>query len=176
MNRLAFFVPLALFALFAGLAAYQLSQPKTEDVPSRMVGKALPAFELPSGREGGDGLTQAAFTDGTPKLLNIWATWCLPCIAEAPQLEALKEAGAPIIGIAIRDTPEDIAAFLEKHGDPYRQIAIDERSTVQLGIGSSGVPETFVIDGNGIIRHQHIGDVREDDVDDLLERLREAAE
>lgn len=176
MKRLAFFVPLALFALFAGLAAYQLTQPKTENVPSRMVGKPLPAFELPSGREGEDRLTQAAFTDGTPKLLNIWATWCLPCIAEAPQLEALKEAGAPIVGIAIRDTPEDIAAFLQEHGDPYRQIAIDERSAVQLGIGSSGVPETFVIDGRGIIRHQHIGDVREDDVEDLLQRLREAAE
>ncbi|WBY15370.1 DsbE family thiol:disulfide interchange protein [Erythrobacteraceae bacterium WH01K] len=176
MKRLAFFIPLALFALFAGLAAYQLSQPKTDDVPSRMVGRPLPGFELPSGRADGPAVTQADFTDGTPKLLNIWATWCLPCIAEAPQLEALKEAGAPVIGIAIRDTPEDIAAFLSKHGDPYTRIAIDERSTVQLGIGSSGVPETFVVDGDGIIRHQHIGDIREGDVADLLERLREAGE
>jgi len=174
MKRLAFFVPLALFALFAGLAAYQLTQPKTDEVPSRMVGKPLPAFELPSAREGGQPVTQAVFADGTPKLLNVWATWCLPCIAEAPQLEALKDAGVPVVGIAIRDTPEDIAAFLQEHGDPYRQIAIDERSAVQLGIGSSGVPETFVVDGKGIIRHQHIGDIRENHVEDLLEKLREA--
>ncbi len=176
MNRWAFYIPLALFALFVGLAGYQLTQPKADEIPSRMVGKPLPAFELPPGRADGAPVTNAAFTDGQPRLLNIWATWCLPCIAEAPHLESLKEAGAPIVGIAIRDTQEDIAAFLAEHGDPYTGIAIDERSSVQLAIGSSGVPETFVIDGQGIIRHQHIGDIRERDVPLILEKLREAGE
>ena len=174
MKRWALYVPLALFALFLGVAAYQLTQPADDSVPSRMIGKPLPTFELDPGREGDRVLTNAAFTDGTPRLLNIWATWCLPCIAEAPQLETLAEAGAPIVGIAIRDTPEDIAAFLDKHGDPYEIVALDDRSSVQLGIGSSGVPETFVVDGEGIIRYQHIGDIREDDVPVLLRELQDA--
>ena len=173
MKRWMYFVPLALFALVAGLAAYQLTQPKDESVPSRMVGKPLPAFELPSAREENASVTNALFTDGQPRLLNIWATWCLPCIAEAPQLEALAEAGAPIVGVAVRDTPEKIAEFTAQHGDPFKQIAIDDRSSLQIGIGSSGVPETYVIDGDGIIRHQHIGDIRESDVPDLLAKLSE---
>lgn len=174
MKRAIFFIPLAMFTLFVGIASYQLTQPKDDAVPSRMVGKPLPVFELPAGRANGVPVTNADFTDGKPRLLNIWATWCLPCIAEAPQLEALKEEGVPIVGLAIRDTPEDIAQFLETHGDPYTGLAIDQRSMVQLGIGSSGVPETFVIDGEGIIRHQHIGDIRERDIPILLQELEDA--
>ncbi|GAA4036148.1 DsbE family thiol:disulfide interchange protein [Parerythrobacter jejuensis] len=174
MKRAMIWAPFALFFLFAGLAAYQLTQPKDETIRSAMVGKALPEFDLPGQTEGAPRLTQAYFTDGKPRLLNIWASWCLPCIAEAPQLEALEREGAEIVGIAIRDTPDDIATFLARHGDPYSRIARDDISEVQLGIGSSGVPETFVVDGNGIIRHQHIGDIRADDVPFLLEKLEEA--
>ena len=98
----------------------------------------------------------------------------LPCIAEAPHLEALKEQGAEIVGVAIRDRPEDVARFLAQHGNPYVRIGRDDLSEVQLAIGSSGVPETFVIDGKGVIRYQHIGDIRESDVPVLLEQLAEA--
>ena len=173
-RRLLLFVPLAAFAFFLGLAGYQLSQPRDEAVPSRMVGKALPTFELPPATGQGEGLSDAYFRDGRPKLLNIWASWCVPCIAEAPQLEALQEAGATIAGVAIRDTPEDVRAFLARHGDPYARIGADQRSSVQLAIGSSGVPETFVIDGSGTIRYQHIGDIRERDVPTLLAELEKA--
>ena len=95
------------------------------------------------------------------------SAWCVPCIAEAPQLEELAKRGVPIVGIAIRDEPEAIAQFLEQYGDPYAAIARDDIAEVQLALGSSGVPETFVIDGKGIIRHQHIGDIRESDVDEI---------
>lgn len=174
MNRMLIWGPLALFLLFAGVAAYQLTQPKDEAVPSAMVDKPLPAFELPGAAPDTPALAKAYFTDGKPRLLNIWASWCVPCIAEAPHLEKLREQGAEIVGIAIRDTPEDIAAFLERNGNPYARIARDDISEVQLGIGSSGVPETFVIDGQGIIRHQHIGDVRAEHVPMLLQKLEEA--
>ncbi len=164
-------VPLFAFALFIGLAAYQLTQPKDEFVESRMIGEELPYFELPPAMDGVEGVSNATFTDGKPRLLNIWASWCLPCIAEAPHLDSLQRQGAEIVGVAIRDRPEDVARFLAQHGNPYARIGRDDLSEVQLAIGSSGVPETFVIDGSGVIRYQHIGDVRASDVPKLLAEL-----
>ena len=139
-----------------------------------MIGEPLPAFDLPPALDGVPGVSSANFRDGKPRLLNIWASWCVPCIAEAPQLERLREEGAEIVGVAIRDRPEDVAAFLDRYGNPYTRIGADDLSQVQLAIGSSGVPETFVIDGEGRITHQHIGDIRAEHVPRLLEELRKA--
>jgi cytochrome c biogenesis protein CcmG/thiol:disulfide interchange protein DsbE len=173
MRSVYLWVPLALFAFFAGLAAYMLTQEKQQFVESTMIGQPLPDFALQPAYGGLPGAAKADFS-GKPKLLNIWASWCLPCIAEAPHLEALQRQGAEIIGIAIRDRPEDVANFLARHGNPYSRIGSDAISEVQLAIGSSGVPETFVIDGNGVIRYQHIGDIRESDVPKLLAELEKA--
>lgn len=173
MRKLYLWVPLALFAFFAGLAAYMLTQPKDEFVESTMIGQPLPAFALDPAFDGLPGASKADFS-GSPKLLNIWASWCLPCIAEAPQLEALQRQGVEIIGIAIRDKPADVANFLAKNGNPYTRIGSDRISEVQLAIGSSGVPETFVIDAKGIIRYQHIGDIRPEDVPTLMAELEKA--
>ncbi len=172
--RWTLWIPLALFAFFAGLALYQLGQPKDEFIHSTMIGKPLPAFDLRPSIEARPGVALADFQDGKPRLLNIWASWCLPCIAEAPQLERLRQQGVEIVGVAIRDRPEDVERFLNNYGNPYTRIGADDLSELQLEIGSSGVPETFVIDGKGVIRYQHIGDVRADDVPMLLEKLQEA--
>lgn len=172
--RWTLWLPLMLFAGFVGLAAYQLTQPKDEFVESKMVGMALPEFALRPAALDRPGVSLANFKDGKPKLLNIWASWCLPCIAEAPHLDRLKQSGVEIVGVAIRDRPEDVARFLAQHGNPYTRIGADDVSAIQLEIGSSGVPETFVIDGDGVIRHQHIGDVRASDVALLIEKLEEA--
>jgi cytochrome c biogenesis protein CcmG/thiol:disulfide interchange protein DsbE len=161
----------ALFALFA----LQLSRPKDEFVHSAMIGKPIPAFNLPPIVPDRPGLASADLTDGRPKLLNVFASWCLPCIAEAPNLARLKASGATIVGIAIRDRPEDAAAFLQTNGNPFDRIGRDDISQVQLSIGSSGVPETFVVDGRGVIRYQHIGDIANDDIPVLLKQLRKAA-
>jgi len=174
VNRWRLWIPLMLFSLFLGVAAYQLTQPKDEFVHSAMVGKPLPQFALRPAMAERPGLALADLQDGKPRLLNIWASWCLPCIAEAPQLEALRAQGVEIVGVAIRDRPEDVTAFLARYGNPYARIGADDLSEIQLAIGSSGVPETFVIDGRGVIRYQHIGDIRADDVPMLLERLEEA--
>ena len=173
-TRLWLWVPLALFAFFAGLAGYMLTQEKDQFVESTMIGEPLPAFALDPAFGGLPGASKADFVGDRPRLLNIWASWCLPCIAEAPQLEALKAQGVEIIGIAIRDRPEDVARFLARYGNPYSRIGSDRISEVQLAIGSSGVPETFVIDAAGVIRYQHIGDIREDDVAVLLAELEKA--
>lgn len=173
-RSLFLWIPLALFAFFAGLAGYMLTQPKDQFVESTLIGQPLPQFALPQAFAGLPGASKADFADGKPRLLNIWASWCLPCIAEAPQLEALQKQGVEIVGIAIRDRPEDVANFLSRHGNPYARIGSDKISEVQLAMGSSGVPETFVIDGKGIIRHQHIGDIRPDDVPKLIAQLEKA--
>lgn len=173
MRKLTLWLPLALFAFFAGLAAYMLTQEKDQFVESTMIGQPLPEFALQPAFDGLPGAAKADFA-GKPKLLNIWASWCPPCIAEAPHLETLQKQGVEIIGIAIRDKPADVAGFLGKYGNPYTRIGSDKISEVQLGIGSSGVPETFVIDAKGVIRYQHLGDVGADDVPTLLAELEKA--
>lgn len=172
---LKFWLPLLAFAVLLGLFAFQLTQPKNDFVQSAMIGKPMPEFSLRAAIPERPGLSSEDLSDGRPKLLNIFASWCVPCIAEAPQLAALERAGANIVGVAIRDRQEDLQVFLARHGNPFSRIGADDLSELQLAIGSSGVPETFVVDGEGVIRYQHIGDIRERDVPILLEKLREAA-
>ena len=173
-GRWALWAPLGVFALFVALVIAGLYWPKDNTVASAMVGKPLTQFALPAAVPERPGLTFADMADGKPKLLNVFASWCLPCIAEAPVLAQLKAAGAEIDGIAIRDRREDLTAFLARHGNPYARIGADDLRKVQIAIGSSGVPETFVIDGKGTIRYQHIGDIRPEQVPMILERLAEA--
>ena len=89
-------------------------------------------------------------------------------------LEDLKRQGVSIEGVAVRDKPEDIAAFLAANGDPYERIGSDTQSALQIALGSSGVPESFIVDGKGIIRYQHIGPIERDDVPMILAKLEQA--
>ncbi len=171
-----FWLPLAAFAAFCVLVVVQMRHPAGREVESAMIGKSLPQFTLKPASPDLPGLASGDLGDGKPRLLNIWASWCIPCAAEAPQLAALKAQGVEIMGVAIRDTPEDVAAFLARYGNPYTRLGADDISAVQLGIGSSGVPETFVIDGKGVIRYQHIGDIRANDVAMLMGKLEEAGQ
>ncbi|MEM1050550.1 MAG: DsbE family thiol:disulfide interchange protein [Pseudomonadota bacterium] len=169
--RIVYLIPLALFLFFAGVAGYMLTQPKQSEIPSQMVEQELPEFTLAPAFEGMPGASRADFVGGEPKLLNIWASWCVPCIAEAPHLERLKLSGVEIIGVAVRDQPEAVKGFLSRYGNPYTRVGADDISELMLEIGASGVPETYVIDAEGSIRYQHIGDVRAEHVDLLLEKL-----
>ena len=175
MNRsLLLWLPLAVVAFLGGWFIYGLVVPKDDLVHSAMVGNQLPEFVLPPATAGIEGLSSRDMADGTPRLLNIFASWCIPCKAEAPHLEALKKAGAEIDAIAVRDKPDDVAAFLQEFGNPFRRIGSDSEMAVQLKLGSSGVPETYVIGGDGKILYQHIGDIRAEHVPMLLEKLRSA--
>lgn len=174
MKRLILWLPLALFVLFLGLVAFGLNRPPENTIPSKMVGRKVPEFTLPAALPGREGLASTDLASGRARVVNIFASWCVPCIAESPYLVALKQKGVPIDAIAIRDRPEDIARFLERYGDPYARIAADTDSRVQLALGSSGVPETFVVDGQGVIRHQHIGGIGPAQADSIL-RAYEAA-
>lgn len=172
--RWALWLPLALFAGFVVLVMAGLLRPADREVESGMVGKPLPAFTLPAAVAERPGLANTDFT-GKPRLLNVFASWCIPCAVESPQLAQLQAAGVQIDGIAIRDRSEDVAGFLARNGNPFARIGKDDVSAVQLALGSSGVPETFVIDGKGVIRYQHIGDIRPEQVPMILQKLKEAA-
>ena len=103
--------------------------------------------------------------------MNIFASWCVPCIGEVKVLQQLKARGVRIEGIAVRDRSEDVAAFLAKNGDPYERIGSDVQSQVQIALGSSGVPESFIVDGRGVIRYQHIGPIEAADVSMIVGKL-----
>jgi cytochrome c biogenesis protein CcmG/thiol:disulfide interchange protein DsbE len=167
MKRLILWLPLAVFLVFVVTVAVGLYRPGERTIRSQLIGKPIPQFALPQALPERAGLTSADLASGEPRVLNIFASWCLPCIAEAPQLLQLARQGVPIDAVAIRDRPQDIAEFLAKWGDPYQRIGSDTDSRVQMALGSSGVPETFVIDGKGIIRYQHIGDVRPETVTEI---------
>lgn len=174
MKRLSLWLPFAIFVTFFGVVAYGLIKPSDHVISSKMIGKPLSQFALEPAHDGQPGLSSASFAGGQPRLLNIFASWCIPCIAEAPVLMQLRTMGVEIDAIAIRDRPEDVARFLERNGNPYTRIGSDTVGKVQISLGSSGVPETFVIDGKGVIRYQHIGDIRADDIPEILKALEAA--
>jgi cytochrome c biogenesis protein CcmG/thiol:disulfide interchange protein DsbE len=167
-RRLILWVPLGLFALFLAVVAAGLYAPTERNIPSALIGQPVPDFDLAPAAAGRPGLSSTALRQGRPHLVNVFASWCLPCRVEAPQLAELARRGVPVDGIAVRDRPEDLATFLATYGDPFRAIGADLDRQVQMNLGSAGVPETFVIDGNGIIRHQHIGAITEGDIPAIL--------
>jgi cytochrome c biogenesis protein CcmG/thiol:disulfide interchange protein DsbE len=164
MKRLILWLPFGLFVIFLAVVATGLYAPTERTIPSALIGQPVPDFDLAPGAEGQPGLASADLRQGRPHLVNIFASWCLPCRVEAPQLAALRRRGIPIVGIAVRDRPEDLAGFLATYGNPFQAIGADLDRQVQLDLGSAGVPETFVVDGRGIIRHQHIGAITDGDM------------
>ena len=168
MKRLILWLPLAIFLIFIVTVALRLSNPGDRTIASRLIGEPLPEFSLAAAVPTHRPLKSADFRSGRPRLLNVFASWCGPCKVEAPQLTELQRRGVPIDAIAVRDRPEDVAAFLAEHGDPFDRIGSDPQTRLHITLGSSGVPETFVIDGKGVIRHQHIGVIRPDDVETIV--------
>ncbi|PNU06507.1 DsbE family thiol:disulfide interchange protein [Novosphingobium guangzhouense] len=175
-GRWAIWLPLALFLGFVALVIVGLYRPADRNVASALVGKPMPQFDLPAALPGRPGLDSRVLANGKPHLVNIFASWCIPCRVEAPQLGALAKAGVPIEGISVRDTTENLQGFLQQNGDPFQRIGADDDGKVQLALGSSGVPETYVVDGKGRIVYQHIGEIRPEHLGLLLEKLKEAGQ
>jgi cytochrome c biogenesis protein CcmG/thiol:disulfide interchange protein DsbE len=174
VRRVLLWLPLALFAALFGLVAIGLIEPADRTVRSALVDKPLPGFALPAMVDGKPGLASGDFGKGQARLLNVFGSWCIPCIAEAPQLMKLKAMGVPIDAVAVNDTPQAVQGFLAKNGDPYQRIGSDKASKVQIALGSSGVPETFLIDSRGQIVMQHVGDIHDFEVAGIAEAWRKA--
>lgn len=146
-------------ALFAGLGAalYWGLWNKDDRLPSTLIGKPVPEFALPPIEGRADGL---AATDLASKvsIVNVWASWCVPCRVEMPLLVELAESGTvPIYGINYKDRADAALAFLDELGDPYDRIGADRSGRVAIDWGVYGLPETFVIDAEGRIAYKHVG-------------------
>lgn len=169
MRKLLIWAPLALFLGVAIVFASGL-KPTDRTIRSALIDKPLPEINLPPILADKDGI-KGGFGEGKPRLINVFASWCLPCIAEVKQLMKLKEMGVEIDGIATADTPDAMQAFLQEHGDPYARIGDDRNRSAQFSLGSAGVPETFVVDARGRVIKQHIGDIRAEHIPELLAAL-----
>jgi cytochrome c biogenesis protein CcmG/thiol:disulfide interchange protein DsbE len=174
VSRAIRFAPLALLFVVIAALVWRLASPTDTSVHSTMIGRAVPRFRPVAAT-----LTKMDFSSsdlgrGQPHLVNFFASWCVPCIGEAKVLEDLKRHSVSIYGIAVRDRPDDLADFLERNGDPYELITSDPQSDVQIEFGSSGVPESFIVDGKGVIRYQHIGPIEPSDVPMILAKFEQA--
>lgn len=161
-RRLLMLAPLGI-AVVGGAAFWGMLQGEQDGsfdprgVPSPLIGKPMPDFTLPA-QPPGHGFTSAAVrAAGHPVLINFFASWCVPCVVEAPELMQLHKTGVPIWGIAYKDKEADASAFLARLGDPYRQLARDAPGRTAIDFGLYGVPETYFIDRAGIIRWRWAG-------------------
>ena len=143
MSRAVRLAPLIVLLLVIVALVWRLATPVDTNVSSKLGNKPLPAFTLPAALPSKPGLASAELATGRPRILNIFASWCVPCIGEVRVLQQLKAHGVPIDGIAVRDRPEDVADFLARNGDPYERIGSDVQSRAQIALGSSGVPESW---------------------------------
>jgi cytochrome c biogenesis protein CcmG/thiol:disulfide interchange protein DsbE len=156
-----FLIPLVLFLVLAVFLAIGLNRDPHE-VPSPLINKAAPAFEIPQLSESNQSFSPASMK-GQVWILNVWASWCVACREEHPVLvELAKSKMAPIIGLDYKDKREDALAMLAKQGNPYLLSAFDSNGRVGIDYGVYGVPETYVIDKAGIIRFKHIGPITMD--------------
>ncbi|MFL6727249.1 MAG: DsbE family thiol:disulfide interchange protein [Sphingomicrobium sp.] len=174
MSKAVRFAPLALLVLLVAALVWRLATPVDTNVHSKLEGRPVPVFALAPALPTKATVSSSDLATGRPRLVNIFASWCVPCVTEVRLLEQLRRKGIAIDGIAIRDRPEDLAEFLARNGDPYERIGSDPRSQVQIALGSSGVPESFIVDGKGIIRYQHIGPIEQADVPTVMATLEQA--
>ena len=167
IRRLLYLLPVLVFVgVGIGLAVGLTRDPGV--LPSALLDRPVPAFDLPpiEGR-GGAGLSSAELSGGVA-LVNVFASWCVPCRAEHPVLMGLAERGVPIYGINYKDRPEQAAAWLDELGDPFREVGADRDGRVSIDWGVYGVPETFVIGPDGRIRHKFVGPLQPRDVEETL--------
>ena len=168
MKRLFFLVPVVIFVALAGLLYVGLFQGPPSLLPSPLVGKAAPDIALPALDAQAANFTRAELGQGRPVIINFWASWCAPCRIEHSTLESLAaREGITLYGVAYKDDPQKSRAFLSELGNPFGKINQDRDGRVAIDWGVTGVPETFVIDGKGVIRVHYAGPLNED----LLQRL-----
>ena len=160
-------IPFFLFILVASFLAVGLNlNPRM--VPSPFIGKPAPQFTLPELLGTNETISNHDFKDQV-WLLNVWASWCAACRDEHPLLNQLStQEVAPILGLNYKDNNTEAIAWLNQFGNPYQQVAVDQDGQIGIEYGVYGVPETFVIDKNGDIRHKHIGPLTESDIRSTL--------
>ena len=157
-------LPLLAFAALALLLFARLFAGDASRIPSALIGKAAPSLNLPS-LDGGAPLRDAELRAGHVAIVNIFASWCLPCheehrfLLELAQDPALKAQGATLIGVAQKDEPENVRRFLGAKGDPFARVGLDRDGQAGIEWGVYGVPETYIVKGDGTIAYKLIGPI-----------------
>ena len=170
MRRLLFILPLLTLALMAGFFAWSLTSGRDPaSIGSVVVGRPAPKLDLPALRPGEPPLTDADLRTGKPVIVNFFASWCTPCLAEHPLFTRLAEReGATIVGIAWKNKRDDALPWLKRLGDPFKLAGLDLDGKTGLDWGLSGVPETYLIDGTGIVRRHYRGPITERDLNETI--------
>jgi cytochrome c biogenesis protein CcmG/thiol:disulfide interchange protein DsbE len=169
MNRLLFFVPVVVAIGLGWLFYAGLNGRPPEVLPSPLIGKPAPDFTLPAMDAATPGFTRADLAAGHPTVVNFWASWCAPCRVEQPVLEALAaQKGVALYGVVYKDEADKSRGFLDELGNPFSRLIADANGRSAIDWGVTGVPETFVIDGQGIIRQHYSGALTEEDLQRIL--------
>lgn len=171
-------VPAGLFLIIAAFFLVAVFRGDPSRVPSPLIGRVVPEFSLPA-IAGTDrpGLATADFAQGMPVIVNVWASWCVPCRDEHAILSELKKlTDAPIYGLNYKDSAEAAKNFLAELGNPFTRIGADAKGRVAIDWGVYGVPETYIVDGKGHIAYKHVGPLTAQIVDEeILPALRAAS-
>ena len=169
-TTLLFLLPLVVFAGLGVFLALGLGRDPGA-LPSTLVGKPAPPVDLPPipGRD--EAGLKSADLRGKPMLVNVFASWCVPCRVEAPVLDRLKDEGVTIQGIDYKDQPADVTAWLKDLGDPFAKVGLDRKGTTAIDWGVYGVPETFVLDRDGRVAYKFVGPLQPRDVGRVLKPL-----
>ncbi len=152
-------------AFFAMLKGLEKGTFDPRGVPSQLIDKPLPEFLLP-------GFSRAdVVAQKKPVVINFFASWCVPCLDEADTLMKLHQRGVNLWGIAYKDKAAQTTQFLQRHGNPYGRMAMDDKGLVGIDWGITGVPETYLIDANGIVRWRFVGPLPDGAVDGLAKMV-----
>jgi len=169
-------LPLLLVTSLVALFSVSLFIERPSEGSLALVGRSAPEFLLPAiAPDAGIGFAHADLLAQPVSIVNVWASWCGPCVVEHPQLMILaQEMGVPVFGINFSDDPVDARTFLNERGNPYTRLGADENGRVALDWGVTGPPETFIVAGDGTIIAKHIGaitpEVMEQEILPLLNR------
>ena len=163
------FLPLVAFLAVAGLLLARLFAGDASRLPSALIDKPAPAFVLgPVTGLAKPGLATADLKTGKVTLVNVFASWCVPCRQESAALMLLSQSGVRIVGIAYKDQPDNTRRFLGQEGDPYQAVGADESGRTGIDFGVYGVPETYVVKGDGTITSKIVGPLTEENIRDQL--------
>lgn len=175
MRGLKLIVPLAVFAAIAVLLFVGLRSGDPSKLPSVLIGKPVPEFTLPPleglVRDGKPvpGFSNADLARGKVSVVNVWASWCIPCHKEHPYIVSLGErSGAPLFGLNQKDETAAARRFLGRYGNPFAAVGVDRNGAVSIDWGVYGVPETFIVNGKGHIVHKHVGPIDDKIIEEEL--------
>ncbi|VFU08694.1 DsbE family thiol:disulfide interchange protein [Methylocella tundrae] len=183
-RSLLVFLPLLFFGAIAALFLLRLFAGDASRLPSALIGREVPAFTLAGveGLPGANGLSDADLRQGHVTIVNVFASWCVPCREEHPTLmgiagdHKLKDLGVRLVGLAYKDTPANVRELLGADGDPYATIGADPNGRAAIDLGVYGVPETFIIRGDGTVAYRFVGPLSDESyAATLLPEIKKAA-